>query len=58
MDRKEGKEDRERQRGGEDRGAEPRRERPVHRDANEAVPEFERGDDLDRGQEERGRTER
>jgi hypothetical protein len=51
------KEDRERQRGGEDRGPDTKRERPVRRDANEAVPEFERGDDLDRGQEEGGRVQ-
>ena len=55
MDRKQNSE---RQRGGEDRRPETGRQRPVRRDANEAMPEFERGDDLDRGQEENGQSER
>jgi hypothetical protein len=44
------RQDREGERDDRDRG--PERNTPVRRDENEAVPEFERGSDLDRGQEE------
>lgn len=47
------KQDRERERDSDPPDREASRETPVRRDENEAVPEFERGSDLDRGQDER-----
>jgi hypothetical protein len=46
------KHDRERETA-ENPGRGMERDAPLRRDENEAVPEFERGTDLDRGQDER-----